>query len=300
MRSRLSAKYAWLNCLQYALLVGVAGGALSVRSLWAIDAFDRHDASILQQAASSGSDLKEFTERDAAKLKPLSADLEGTCLVVETNRGNLAKVLVSWGFRKQPMTDKPIPVLMLDRFVTYERDKGDSTVANGKNIMLFPGFEFDFDLGQVVPAGFDADVQLTDKAVLRPLNSVKLHGVDGSKLPKIEAASAKRDVNVITPEDFSGVWQVDGDGRWIGEWDLIVNAQGDVTGKFLSAETQASYPITGEIGGVPNQIKLQVQFNNATQLIDAYLWTKDKSKIAGSFSLSDRKFGLMATRQAAK
>lgn len=265
----------------------------------AIDVFDRHDSALLKQTIEAGAPQPEVTQAQAIKLQPLSKDLDSTCLIVETNRGNIAKVLVSWGFRKQPQADKPIPVVMLDRFVTYEKDKRDSTVANGKNVMLFPGFGFDLDLGQVVPAGFDADLQLTDKGALKALEGVKLYGVNGSQLPAVEAvAVGKNDPNVIVPEDFSGVWQVDGDGRWVGEWDLTVNEEGQATGKFLSAETQASYPITGQIGGVPNQIKLQVEFNNATQVIEAYLWTKDKSKIAGSFTLSGRKFGLMATRQS--
>lgn len=276
-------------------------GPLAATSVFAVDTFDRHDTAVLKQVVEAGTAVKEFTQREAGKLKPLSKDLEGTLLIVETNRGNLAKVLVSWGFRKQPQSDKPIPVIMLDRFVTYERDKGDSTLANGKNVMLFPGFEFDFDLGQIVPAGFDADLKLSDKGDFLALDNARFFGVNGSQLPATEAvAPGKKDADVIAPEDFSGVWQVDGDGRWVGEWDLSVNEQGEATGKFLSAETQASYPITGQVGGIPNQIKLQVQFNNATQVVDALLWTKDKSKLAGSFTLQGRKFGLTATRQEKK
>jgi hypothetical protein len=231
-------------------------------------------------------------------------DVESSCIVIETSSGNIAKVLLSWGFRKSTggAEQKAVPVLMLDRFVTYERNQGDSTVANSRNIMLFPGFRFDFDLGQVVPDGFDADVEFTEQGVLKCLGSVKLYGMNGSQLPVDEAGPAKAttDKSVISPEDFTGVWQVDGDGRWIGEWDLAVNEEGQASGKFFSAESQASYPITGQIGPLPHQIKLQVQFNNATQVVDAYLWTKGKAAIAGSFTLAGRKFGLYATRQTAK
>lgn len=276
-------------------------GLLALNSASAIDVFDRHDSALLRQTVESGTALREFTQIQAVKLQPLSRELEGSCFVVESNRGNLAKILVSWGFRKQPESGKPVPVVMLDRFVTYEQGKGDSTVANGKNVMLFPGFGFDLDLGQVVPAGFDADIELTDQGVLKAFEGVKLYGVNGSQLPVAEnAGPGKKDPGVIVPEDFSGVWQVDGDGRWVGEWDLTVNEEGQATGKFLSAETEAGYPITGQIGALPHQIKLQVEFNNATQVIEAYMWTKDKSKIAGSFTLSGRKFGLVAIRQPAK
>ena len=263
----------------------------------AIDIFDRHDSLVLKQVVEVGTALKEISLQQAARLQPLDKKLEGSCLIVLTNRGNLAKVLVSWGFRKQRADGPPIPVVMLDRFVTYERDKRDSTVANGKNVMLFPGFQFDFDLGQVVPVGFDADLEFNDKGILKTLDSVQMFGVNGSQLPRAEAvAPGKKPSEIIVPEDFSGAWQVDGDGRWIGEWDLAVNEEGIATGKFLSAETQASYPMTGQVGGVSNQIKLQVEFNSATQVVEAYLWTKDKSKIAGTFSMAGRKFGVMATR----
>ena len=267
----------------------------------AIDVFDRHDASILKQIVEAGTAQTELTEVQASKLKPLAKNVESTCLVIETNGGNLAKVLVSWGFRKQRQAEKPVQVLMLDRYVTYEQGRADTSLANGTNVMIFPGFKFDFDLGQIVPDGFDADIEFTDKGVIRCLDTAKLHTVSGSQLPVTEeAAPVKKKGELISPEDFSGIWSVDGDGRFIGEWDLTVNEQGEASGKFLSAETKSGYPIIGQIGALPHQIKLQVQFNNAIQVVEAYLWTKDQSKMAGSFSLAGRKFGISATRQEEK
>ncbi len=289
--------------LHPAIIVTVIVAAFIVlaQSARAIDVFDRHDAAILKQIVDAGTPQTELTESKVAKLKPLGKNIESTCLVVETNSGNLAKVLVSWGFRKQRQAEKPTPVLMLDRYVTYEQGRGDTSLANGVNVMIFPGFKFDFDLGQIVPDGFDADIEFTDKGVIHCLDATKLHTVDGSQLPAAEeAAPVKKKGELISPEDFSGVWSVDGDGRFIGEWDLTVNEQGEASGKFLSAETKSSYPISGQIGPLPHQIKLQVQFNNALQVVEAYLWTKDQSKMAGSFSLAGRKFGISATRQDAK
>jgi hypothetical protein len=299
---RLPAKMAFRMPGRACMVLFIVTGIICLaRSLPAIDVFDRHDSTILKQIVEAGAAQTELTQPQVAKLKPLTRDLEGTCLVVETNGGNLAKVLVSWGFRKQREAEKPTPVLMLDRYVTYEQGRGDSSLANGSNVMIFPGFKFDFDLGQIVPEGFDADIEFTDKGAIRCLDIVKLHTVDGSQLPAAEdPAPAKKKTDLISPEDFSGVWNVDGDGRFIGEWELTVNEQGNVTGKFLSAETKSSYPILGQMGGLPHQIKLQVQFNNAVQVVEAYLWTKDKSKLAGSFSLAGRKFGISATRQVAK
>lgn len=290
------------RCLALLVLVFLS----QVSTTFGLDVFDRHSVDILKQAIEGAEGSKSLTQADTSKLKPLAKDLESSCLVVETGSGNLAKVLITWGFRKSNNggEQKVVPVLMLDRFVTYERGKGDSTVANGKNVMLFPGFGFDFDLGQVVPEGFDADVEFTAKGALHCLGQSKLHGINGSQLPVVETVPEKNsgDLNkeTISPEDFTGVWKVDGDGRWIGEWDLSVNEDGQASGKFFSAESEASYPITGQIAALPHQIKLQIQFNNATQIVEAFLWTKDKSTIAGSFTLAGRKFGLYATRQPQK
>lgn len=296
LRSKLMIRLR--NCSVAAIVIGIICVAQSVP---AIDVFDRHDAAILKQIVEAGTAQTELTQAQVAKLKPLAKDIESTCLVVETNGGNLAKVLVSWGFRKQRDAAKPTPVLMLDRYVTYEQGRGDSSLANGVNVMIFPGYKFDFDLGQIVPDGFDADIEFTDKGAVKCLDIVKLHTVNGSQLPASEeAAPVKKQGEIISPEDFSGIWNVDGDGRFIGEWDLTVNEEGVASGKFLSAETKSSYPIVGQIGGLPHQIKLQIQFNNAIQVVEAYLWTKDKSKLAGSFSLAGRKFGISGVRQEAK
>ena len=298
LRSGLSTRAR--SCALAAMVIGL-GLACLVQPATAIDIFDRHDSSILKQIVEAGTAQTELTQAQVAKLKPIARDVDSNCLIVETNGGNLAKVLVSWGFRKQRQAEKPIPVLMLDRYVTYEQGRGDTSLANGTNVMIFPGYKFDFDLGQIVPEGFDADLEFTDKGAIRCLDTVKLHTVNGSQLPVVEVAAAvKKNAELISPDDFSGVWNVDGDGRWIGEWDLSVNEQGAATGKFLSAETKSSYPIAGQIGGQPHQIKLQIQFNNAIQVVEAYLWTKDKSKLAGSFSLAGRKFGITGTRQADK
>lgn len=294
------------NCIRscQVLVVALVTWLVACPSVLAIDTFDRHTASVLKQTIEGSTGVKSITQQLAGKLKPLDKDQENACLIVETTSGNLAKVLVTWGFRKSGSAteQKLVPVLMLDRFVTYERGRGDSTVANGKNVMLFPGFGFDFDLGQVVPKGFDADVEFTDKGSLTCLDQATAYGVDGSQLPKEETTPGKagdkgKEKSIVTPEDFSGVWKVDGDGRWQGEWDLSVTEEGVATGKFLSAESEASYPIIGQIGALPHQIRLQVQFNNTTQVVDAFLWTKDKSTLAGTFTMEDRKFGLFATRQ---
>lgn len=283
--------------MRMALFISVL---LTSQSAWAIDAYDEHTADILKQAIDGVEGKSSINQSEAYKLKMLSRDLESPCLVITTKSGNISKMLVSWGFRRMTGTDKPIPVIMLDRFVTYERGKGDSTLTNGKNVMLFPGFEFDLDLGQIVPDGFDSDLKVSADGVLSTVTTARIFPLNGSQIPLSETPTPttkpKPQTDAILPEDFEGTWKVDGDGRWRGEWNLTVTEDGTVQGKFHSDDTQASYPIVGQIGPQPNQAKFQVTFNNTVQLVDVYLWTKDKSALAGSFTMTGRKFGVYAAR----
>jgi len=261
----------------------------------AADVFERHTAKELQRAIEQGPAAAQLTLNDAAKLKPLSPTLSSPCIVVKTDDGNYAKALVGWGLRKGG--EKPTPVLLIERFVTYRGDRPDLTAAVGKDVMLFPGFAFNFDIGQVVPEGHGADVKFTANSALKPVGEVQFVALHGSLLPPADPTT-KRDPAAqegVTLEDFAGTWKVDADGRWKGEWELKV-ANGDVTGSFVSDESKNRYDVTGQAGALPHQVKLEVFLANAQMQIDAYLWTKDKSKMAGTLVLAGRKFGFVAER----
>jgi hypothetical protein len=262
----------------------------------AADVFDRHTTKDLQRVLEQGPAAAQLTLNEAAKLKPLSATLSSPCIVVKTDEGNYAKALVGWGLRKGG--EKPTPVLLIERFVTYRGDRPELTAALGKDVMLFPGFTFNFDIGQVVPAGQGADIEYTAESALKPLGETRMVPLHGSQLPAAEA-TAKRDpaaTEGVKLDDFAGSWQIDADGRWKGEWELRVTDTGDLRGTFVSDESKNRYDVTGEGGALPHQAKLEVFLANAQMQIDAYLWTKDKSRMAGTLTLAGRKFGFVATR----
>lgn len=261
------------------------------------DAFDRLHSAELSGIAEAGKPIPELTMQQAGKWKTLAPKLESPCVALQTSGGNWTKALLTWGFRKAG--DKPVPVLMIERFVTYSRTQGDSTVAHGDNVMLFPGFSFDFDLGQVVPADQGPDVELTRTGALKVLPDARLFGVDGP--PKAADGEAgegdPNDHEGVLPEDFAGSWKVDADGRWQGTCELTVNEEGGVTGEFFSKETQSTYSVTGKAGRLPHQLRFEVRFTNAVLVFDANLWTTDKSAMAGTVTLTDRKFGFYAVRE---
>ena len=90
------------------------------------------------------------------------------------------------------------------------------------------------------------------------------------------------------------------DGRWKGEWELTIEENGRASGTYRSDETQSNYPVTGRITGQPHHMKLQIQFDNAVLDLDAFLWTKDKSAMAGTATLAERTFGFFAVRAEAE
>lgn len=264
-------------------------------SLSAADVFERHLARHLKQAAEQSSPLPRLSMDEAARLKSLSATVSSPCLIVHTDDGNWTKVLVGWGFRKGP--EKPTPVLLLERYVTYRGDRPELTAATGKDVMLFAGFAFNFDIGQVVPQGQGADIEFTADGVLKPVGDAELYALNGSVLPPPEknGKASATDHEGVLPRDFAGTWKVNAD-RWQGEWELRVEANGRATGTYTSADTKNVYDITGQVANLPHNLHLEVQLANASQSIDAFLWTTDKSTMAGTLSLAGRKFGFYATR----
>lgn len=263
------------------------------------DVFDRHTLTELKRAIDEFPAATQITLKDVAKIKPLAATLSSPCVAVKTNSGNYAKCLVGWGLRKGG--EKPTPVVVLERFVTYRIDRPDLTTAAGKDVMLFPGFGFNFDIGQVVPIDQGADVKFTAEGAFEPVGEAAMTPIRGSMLAAPDP-SAKHDPaasEAIVPKDFAGSWRVDADGRWKGEWELTVDEADRVAGTFVSEELQNRYEMLGQLGQAPHQLKLTITLANTQMLVDGYLWTKDKSTMAGTINLAGRKFGFVAHRLAA-
>jgi hypothetical protein len=269
----------------------------------AADVFERHDAKLVKRLAEEGEGVKQLAMKDAAKLKSLAPNINSPCLIVRTDEGGFSKLLAAWGLKKkQKEGEKPTPVLLIERYVTYRGDRLDLTSATGRDIMLFPGFGFDLDIGQVVPEDQGADIILSLEGDLVVADKARLVALNGSQLPAAEK-SAKHDPNDhdgVLPQDFSGTWKLNADGRWLGEMELKVNDGGRATGSFTSDDSKNAYDITGQTGSTPHNLKLEVFLANTQLSIDGYLWTKDKSMMAGTVTMTGRKFGFVATRAASE
>jgi hypothetical protein len=272
--------------------------SLNASNAFALDTFDRHTSFWVKQAAKKGAVVKELSSADAAKLAMLEARISSPCVVVQTDQGNWTKALVSWGFRK--VKDKAVALLVIERYVTYDRDRGDVAVARGENVMLFSGFEFDFDIGQVVPKDAGGDVAFSDTRRLMALGGAKLFGVNGSLLPP--PTPDKYDPNDhpdVRPRDFNGTWRVNADGRWTGTIQITFDDEGNVGGQYTSDATKSTFPIKGRMTTteVRHRLRFEIEFAAAQQQFDLYLWTTDKSAMAGTTTLIDRTFGAYALRE---
>ena len=84
-------------------------------------------------------------------------------VIVITDQGNMAKLLLSSGMRKRQGEGGKsdlVPVITMDRFETIDAGDRMSFKARGRDVILFVGFAFDLDSGQVVPEGFGGDIRL--------------------------------------------------------------------------------------------------------------------------------------------
>lgn len=273
----------------WSLLVGLtAPGRAS-------DVFDRHQLVDLKRGFDQAEPVIRLTLQDVARIKSLAPNISSPCIVVKTHDGNIAKALVGWGLRKRG--EVKTPVVVLERFVTYRIDRPELTTAAGKDVMLFPGFGFSFDIGQVVPVDQGADLALTADGALEAVGDAKLVPLNGSQLTVMPGARPDPlDHDGVLPRDFAGRWRVDADGRWKGEWELTIDDAERLAGTFVSDELQNRYEILGQLGGVPHLAKFTITLANAQMQVDAYLWTKDKSRMAGTITMVGRKFGFAAER----
>lgn len=259
------------------------------------DIFDEHTAYWLKQATEKGTPSPSLTMKDGAKLKPIGKRISTPCIVFKTDDENWTKALITWGLRKGK--NGPTPVLIIERFVTYRGDRPNLTTAAGKDVMLFPGFAFNFDIGQVVPEGQGEDIKCEGEATLTVVEPAKMYPLNGPAVPEAanDGKAKPADRAEVLPADFAGSWQVRIDGRWEGRWDLKVDDR-RVYGKFISEGTKSEYELNGRIAGLAHNARFDVELANTSQTFDAYLWTKDKSAIAGTVVIAERKVGFYALR----
>src|SRR5262249_26884195 len=91
---------------------------------------------------------------------------EAAMIVVYTNDNRWAKLLVSAARHKHvPMPGAEaeyVPILRIERYVTFREASERAVLASGQGVSLFPGFHFHLDLGQVVPEKLGGDLVVSE------------------------------------------------------------------------------------------------------------------------------------------
>jgi hypothetical protein len=268
----------------------------------AADAFDRYTNPVRRKVptAAGVQEVKKLTPAlitDNLRVLPGS---RGAFLVVTTNEGRRSKLLIQAARQKVGTDQPPVPILLIERFVTYKEGTEETVQALGQSVALYPGFRFSLDLGQVVPPEVPADLHFTaegGRAVTEAVGRAKMYLVTK---PLPEAAPKKTGKVVVgdtfEPRYFNGTYHLYDDGRRSGKLVLKVEDGGEVTGSFTSDKDGDKYEVKGKVGMAANAIQFTIKFPRVEETFQGWMFTGDGRAIAGSSRLLERESGFYAVR----
>jgi hypothetical protein len=226
-------------------------------------------------------------------------DSTGAFVVVMTNDGRRSKLLVQ-SARQKIDAQTRVPILLIERFVTYKEGSEQTVQTSGKNISLFPGFRFSLDLGQVVPEVMGGDLHFVadeGKVYTEAVGKAKMYLLTK---PLPEAAPKKTPKLVIgdtfEPRYFNGTYRLYDDGRRSGKLVLKVETNGEISGAYYSDKDGAKYDVTGKLGTPTNTIQFTVKFPRSEQTFQGWLFTGDGKALTGYSRLLDHEQGFYALR----
>jgi hypothetical protein len=266
------------------------------------DAFDNYTNLILAKVPAS---------KLAEPIKALTADLmvqhsralPGTTaafLVVKTNDSRYAKLLVRPAAQKVSHTET-VPILFIERFVTFKEGEERTVAASGQDTRLFAGFHFSLDIGQVVPPKLGGDLRFVvegDRSWLEPVGKAEMFLVTRH----LTEANPKKGAKVVVgekfdPAYFAGTYKLHADGRRSGTLKLKLSDNGkEVEGWYYSDKDGAKYEVSGSIGNPKHQVEFTIQFPRTIETFRGMLFTGDARAIAGTSRLQDRETGFYAVR----
>jgi hypothetical protein len=243
--------------------------------------------------------VKQLTPAMLVEHSRVLGDLKGALLVVKTNDNRWAKLLVQSAAQKVG-DKKTLPILLIDRFVTFREGEERAVTAEGKNVRLFQDFQFSLDLGQIVPADVGGDLRLVvaeDKTYVEPIGKAELYLVTK---PLPEATPKKAD-KVIVGKTFeakywSGTYKLQDDGRRSGKLVLKVDAEGFIDGWYYSDKDGAKYEVSGKVGDPNHSVKFKITLPRTPEEFQGWMFTGDGRVICGVSRLQERDAGFYAVR----
>ena len=244
-------------------------------------------------------EVKQLTPALIADNDRVLPGVTSAFVVVRTNDNRFAKLLVQPA-RQKVDADRQVPILMIDRFVTYKEGDERTVQASGHNVYLFPGFRFQLDIGQVVPEELGGDLRFVNdggKAYLEPIGKAKLYLLT-KPLPE---ATTKKTAKLVVgetyePRYFNGSFKLHDDGRRSGTLTLKVGAGNDVTGSYYSDKDGQKYDVKGKVLTPNYAIQFTVKFPRTEQQFQGFMFTADGKAIAGISRMQEREAGFYALR----
>jgi hypothetical protein len=274
---------------------------VTVSGILRADPFDLYDNKVLGKApdAAGVRAVKELTPSVMSDHDRVLPGITGSLLVVRTNDGRWSKLLVQPA-RQKIADGKSVPILLVDRFVTYKEGTDEAVQASGRNLYLFAGFRLNLDVGQVVPEEAGGDLRLVadgNKVHVEALGKAKLYLLT-RPLPDAQPKKTNKLVvgGKFLPEYFNGTYRLYDDGRRSGRLTLKVEEGGDVTGEYVSDRDGEKYEVRGRIGQQPHGVQFTVKFPRVEQQFQGWLFTGDGTVLTGSSRMLEREAGFYAVR----
>lgn len=265
------------------------------------DTFDHYTNRILETIPKHAS-AKKITKLTPKLMVQHTRVLPGileTFVVVKTNEGRYSRLLVRPAGQK--VGDNELPIVILERYVTF-RDGEDRTIhTSGQNVRLFGDFRFNLDIGQVVPKEVPADLRVgldDGEPFLEPVGKAELYVVT-KHLPE---ANPPKTGKLVVGEKFdmryfNGSYKLFDDGRRSGVMHIKVADNGNVTGHYYSDKDGQKYDVEGKISANPKHlIDFTITYPRTIQTFTGYLFTGDGRAMTGFSRLETRETGFYALR----
>ncbi len=265
------------------------------------DVFDYYTNPVLNRLAGAEGtqEVKDLPQRLLNQHDRVLTNVPGAFLLVKTNQARNAKLLVH-AARQRIDDEHFVPMLLIERYVTYKEGEERTIQASSKNLCLYPGFRLSLDLGQVVPESLGGDLRFViegDKMYVQPLGKARLYlvtkelpGVVPKKGPKLVVG------DTFEPRYFNGTYKLYDDGRRSGMLTLKVDDDGSVGGAYYSDKDGQKYEVHGKVGSPQHAIRFTIKFPRAEQTFQGWLFTGDGQILTGSSRLAEREAGFYARR----
>jgi hypothetical protein len=267
----------------------------------AADVFDYYTNPVLARLteAKEAKEVKQLTRVMIVENDRVLPHTTAAFLVVRTNTGRYAKLLVQTA-RQKVDTEHSLPMLLIDRYLTYKEGEERAVQAAGKGLSLFSGFRLNLDLGQVVPEELGGDLRFVvdgDKSYAEPLGKARLYLVTKALADVVPKKGAKLVMGEsFEPRYFNGTYKLHDDGRRSGSLTLKVEEDGSVSGSFYSDKDGSKYEVFGKVGNPKHAIQFTIKFPRSEETFQGWLFTGDAQAITGTSRLQEREAGFYARR----